>query len=265
MGANFSAIGANFRLGITLAFTNRADQIGMVLVYLTLMLVFFGIFSVFPVDELGVPGLTRDHLWWYTAVTEVIVVGSQGAGMELSRIIGDGQITTHMQRPANMMASITARMLGLVLVNVMILSLTGWACLSLVSDIPCPVSMTELPVFLFSVMIGCSIFLTCGYMVSMLEVLGPYSRPTNWILSKVMFTAGGIFFPVLLFPEPVRSIANLTPFPSILAAPGNFALDIVTHDTVTSIAMQIVWLAALVGLAMLAERRMINHVLVTGD
>lgn len=265
MRANSGAIWANFRLGLHLAMTNRADQVGMVLVYLTLMLVFFGIFSVFPVDELGIPGLTSDHLWWYTAITEVIVVGSQGAGLELARIIGDGQITTHMQRPVHMMASITARMLGLVLVNVMILGFIGWLCLSLIADIPCPISMTELPLFLLSVMIGCVIFLICGYMISMLEILGPYSRPTNWILSKVMFTVGGIFFPVLLFPEPLRSIANLTPFPSILAAPGNFALDIIAHESTASIATQIIWLAILIGLAVFAERRMVNHVLVMGD
>ncbi|MBL8993596.1 MAG: hypothetical protein JNM63_09665, partial [Spirochaetia bacterium] len=98
-----------------------------------------------------------------------------------------------------------------------------------------------------------------------LEVLGPYSRPSGWIISKFIFTFGGLFFPVILFPPILEQVARFTPFPSVIFVPGSFLLGLPVSRVLVGVAEQALWLTVMLLAAILAERFMLRRVLEKGE
>ncbi len=177
---------ANFQLGIRLTLNNRSDLGSAMLVYAVLLMVFHAVFSVFPMDELGHPELTAGHLLWYLAVTEIVVVASQGNERELGNLIADGQITTLMQRPHRMMGLLLSRLMGNVFVCIVTFSAIALIAVPWMTGVAMPMSVSRVPLFMVSVVISTLIFILCGYIVGTTEVLGPYSRPMSWIMNKLI-------------------------------------------------------------------------------
>jgi ABC-2 type transport system permease protein len=260
-----SAYWANFRLGASMMVGDRADLISTIFIYLVLLTVFYAIFKVLPVNELGNPAITRGHLMWYFAITEIIVMSSQGNEREFGKLISEGQLTTLMQRPGNMMGLLLARVGGNACMHILILLMIGFCILSLCSDVALPISWTMLPLFFASTVMGVMIFILIGYITGTLEVLGPYSRPANWITNKLIFSFGGLFFPVLFFPQIMQKILAFTPFPSIIGMPGNFMLLQDHNQLLLGFVKQIFWLMAVGYAAICAERRMMRYVLIKGE
>lgn len=256
---------ANFQLGIRLTLNNRSDMCSVMVIYGVLLLVFHAVFSAFPMDELGHPELTAGHLLWYLAATELVIVSAQGNERELGNLIADGQITTLMQRPHHMMGLLLARLMGNVLICAVTFAAMALIIVPLLTGIAMPMAVSHVPLFAVSVALGAMIFILCGYAVSTIEVLGPYSRPMGWIMNKLIMALGGLFFPVMFYPEFLRNLLAFTPFPAIIAVPGNFMLlqsdDVILHG----LLQQFMWLGIMVAIAALAERRMVRHVMVKGD
>lgn len=255
----------NFVLGAKLAWNDRTDLFSTILIYAVLMIVFNAIYSVFPLHELGHPDLTLSHLLWYFAITEIIIVSVQGSERELGRLIAEGQITTLIQRPISLMGLTQTRMLGYVCVNAVVLILFALLMIPVLTGSWLPVPVETIPLLLVSLLLGIAMFLTLGYTVGTIEIHGPYSRPVGWILNKILFTFGGLFFPVLFFPPLLQKITWLTPFPAIITVPGNFVLVQDMHTHLVGIGHQMLWLFVLLGVAKLAEYKMIQTVLTRGD
>ena len=73
-----------------------------------------------------------------------------------------------------------------------------------------------------------------------------------------MITAGllcGLYLPVPWFPDWLRTIATWSPFPSMLQQPIDIlAGRVVGADIATSLAIQVFWVAALLGLGQVVLR-----------
>ena len=261
----FHAYIGNFLLGARLAWNDRTDLFSTLLIYTTLMTVFNAIYSVFPLQELGHPDLTHGHLLWYFAITEIVIVSVQGSERELGRLIAEGQITTLIQRPLSLIGLTQTRMLGYVCVNAGVLILFALLTVPFLTGLAIPMPVEALPLLVLSILLGIILFLMLGYAVCTIEIFGPYSRPVGWILNKIIFTFGGLFFPVMFFPELLQKITWLTPFPAIITVLGNFVLVQDMHIHLIGIGHQLVWLLVLCGVAKLAEYKMIQTVLTRGD
>ena len=256
---------ASFRLGAHLAMTERSDFISMIATYTVLVLIFASVYAIMPVKELGRADITQDHLLWYFAITEIVVVCSLGNRRELGRQIGDGNLTILIQRPGSMTGLLLARLIGNSFVNMAALGLYAVLLLSGLLHIPCPLSIVCLPLLFISILAGISLYLSMDHMIGMLEIFGPYSQPSAMILGKLVFTLGGLFFPVIFYPDTLQSIVWLTPFPAVITTPGSFMLNPTTTQIAQHIAHQIIWLTLIISLMGLLEQRLIKRVLVTGD
>lgn len=256
---------ASFWVGIRLTMGNHSDLLSAVIVYCTLLAVFHAIFAAFPMAELGNHGITAAHLLWYLAVTEIVVVSSQGNERELGGLIAEGQITSLMQRPRSMMGLLLARLMGNIIVCAGIFACIALVAVPAVTHTVPPIAIDRLPLFFVSVAMGTMIFILFGYTVSTIEILGPYSRPIGWIVNKMIMALGGLFFPVIFFPQILQKILAFTPFPAVISVPGNFML--LQDDAVIrhGLMQQIFWLIIMLFIAMTAQRRMIRHVMIKGD
>ncbi|MDB5477587.1 MAG: hypothetical protein JWM96_82 [Alphaproteobacteria bacterium] len=259
------AYSASFRMGVKLCLSDRADLFSTVLIYGTLLVVFDAIYRVMPIEQLGRADITRAHLLWYFVTTEIIVVSVQGYEREFGRLIAEGMLTTMLQRPGNMMGLLLTRIFGTVFMNSIFVSGFALCIAPLLTGTGFPVPPVFIPLFILSVFMGVVIFLLTGYCVGMLEILGPYSRPFNWMVNKLIFTFGGLFFPVIFFPKILQVIVHFTPCPAVISVPGNFMLNPTWAQVRQGLLEQILWVFIMAVFAAQMEKRLITRVLVKGD
>jgi len=67
------AYAASFAAGFRQAFHNRTDLVSVLVVYAVLLVIFWSIYGIMPIAELGMPGLTREKLMAYFAMTEAVI------------------------------------------------------------------------------------------------------------------------------------------------------------------------------------------------
>lgn len=256
---------ANFKLGFVMMIRDKPDMISTAFIFIVLLMVFDGIFSVLPIQEIAGMHITNGHLLWYVSITEIIVMSSQGNERELGNQIADGHLTTMMQRPGNMMGLLLARVFGNAAAHVLLLSIVAVCLVPLCTNTSFPMQLIYLPLLIFAIVLSIILFILIGYITGTLEIHGPYSRPMNWITNKLIFTFGGLFFPVIFFPQFLQKAVLFTPFPATLGIAGNFMLIQNTGTLLAGIAQQILWIFLILQVAFWAERRMISHVLKNGD
>lgn len=252
-------------IGWRMAWQAKTNLFSTGLTYAVLLATFCGVYRIIPMHELGRPDLQWQHLLWYFAMAEIIIVSVQGNERDLARLIMDGQLISLAQRPGQILVMVLARSFGLILAKISVLMLMAMTLLPLVLHMAWPLSLLHTLCLLPTMICAAIIFLLLGYMTSMLEVFGPYSRPFGWILNKIIFTCGGLLFPILFYPPLVRHLVQFTPAPSIVFATGQFMLHPTGHDLIQMMMLQIFWLLLLLGLALLAQRKMLHHILTHGD
>lgn len=256
---------ACFRAGLKEAFANRSSLATTLLVYVTLMVLFQNIFRIFPVDELNLEGLVWEHLLWYFAVTEMIVVSVQGNERLLARQIAEDGLAAHMARPGSMLGRFMAQGAGSVAANMCVIFLCAVLLLPLLTGGRPQMTFMEMPVFFLSVFLGMAIIMLLGYCISTVEIHGPYSRPFAWIISKLIFTFGGLFFPVLFFPEWLKTVLLFTPFPSTIGAAGSMMLPTPASANIEALFQQILWVCVTFLLTLHCQKRLFQKVMRDGD
>jgi len=258
------AYGAAFRFGLQQARRDKAELVGSFTTYALLLCIFSSVYAIMPIYELGVPHLTPAHLLWYFAVAECVIMGCPGLAT-FGREIADGKLTEFLQRPTHVPAFVLARLVGFHTLLSLMLLLFAAVVLPLVFAAPSPMPLVHLPLFLLSLWLGLVLMELMGYVLSTLEIVGPYSKPMSWIVGKFVFAFGGLFFPVSFFPPLLRDVAMLTPFPAVIFMPGQFMLTNDLAVLLQGMAQQIFWLFALWGLVLFTNARMTQRVLQQGE
>jgi ABC-2 type transport system permease protein len=256
---------SSFYMGYKTSITDRTDYISMTVVYGCLLIIMSSIFKIMPIHELMRPDITAQHFIWYFAMTEIVIVGMQGNHRQFGYMIADGELTTLMRRPGQMMGLLMARFLGNCLVNMLTLLAFAIIALWAIGGTAPPMNFYHLPLLFISLIMGMTLYLTIGYMTSMMEIFGSYSSSMSLVMGKFVFTFGGLFFPVIFFPDIVKKFVFFTPFPSVIFAPAQFMLNPTMHDIVSALAQQVFWLTALISLALYLEKKLVHHVLENGD
>lgn len=256
---------ASFYMGWRTAVRDRAGLITSALILLILITLFNTIYRGMALSSFGHAELTHDQLLWYLVVTEAIVLAARGNERAFGQMISEGALTTLLHRPCRMMPLVLSRLVGDSLPCFFMLLVLGFGIVSLITGTMLPVSLALLPVMVLSALIGLVMFLLCGYMLGTIEVHGPYSKPLNWINGKLMYTFGGLLFPVLLFPGFIQHAVTFTPYPSILGAAANFMLLHERGALLHGVMVQLGWCITLIVMASWVQRRMLEIVLTKGD
>lgn len=260
---------AHFAHGWHTAWNNRSDLVTSIIMYIVLLAVFGSVFRIMPIHELGFATITAHHLMWYVAATELVIVASNGGHRDMGSLIAEGQLTIALRRPVHLVGMVFARVMGEAMLQACVLTIVAFIALQCVSGVAIPITLNQAifyaPLFMVSFTLAMSILMVLGFMVGFLEVYGPHSRSASWIVMKVVFTFGGLFFPILFFPKWLQTIVYLTPAPAILFIPAQFMLEPSLADIIKGLGLQVIWLVVLIGACAMVERRITRHVLTVGD
>ncbi|HEY74480.1 MAG TPA: ABC transporter permease, partial [Thermoflexia bacterium] len=87
--------------------------------------------------------------------------------------------------------------------------------------------------------------------------------PAFWIYQKLLFTVGGLFLPLEMFPDWLRRVAEWLPFQFITYVPARAFVDFDTEFVLRAVAGQVIYIAIFAALMMLvwrrAQRRLVVH------
>jgi ABC-2 type transport system permease protein len=88
--------------------------------------------------------------------------------------------------------------------------------------------------------------------------------PVFWIYQKLLFTVGGLFLPLEMFPEQLQQVARWLPFQFITYAPARAFVAFEPDFVLPAVTGQVVYIAGLSALVALVWRRAQQRLVVHG-
>jgi len=232
------------------------------------MVLFMGVFMALWSTAFGVrggnalAGYTLVDIVWYLAMTETITLSSSRSFIEISEAVKSGDLAYTLTRPISYPFFQVANSLGDSVPRFFLNFVTATAVVTLGVGMGAG-SWQGLLAFwgmaALALILDALIAVLIGLMAFWMEEV----MPIFWIYQKLLFTVGGLFLPLELFPAWLKRVADWLPFRFVANAPARafvaFDLNEVTHAALGQVTYILV-LALVVGLVWrIAQRRMVVH------
>jgi ABC-2 type transport system permease protein len=199
---------------------------------------------------------------WYLAMTETIVLSSSRVFVEISTDVKAGNLAYTLARPLSYPWYQVANSLGNSAPRFLLNLLTG----ALVAGVGMGLVGGSLPgVLAFVGMAALALLLDAlvAVLIGLLAFWIEEVMPVYWIYQKLLFTVGGMFLPLEMFPGWLRRASEWLPFQFITYVPARAFVAFEPGFVLRAVVGQVVYIAISVGLVMLvwerAQRRMVVH------
>lgn len=207
------------RIGARQALSERGELFGRAAFFVVMLGVFSALWRA--VDRL--PGVaSAEQLVWYLAATEWIFFSAPQLHAEVQEEVRSGDVELRAMRPVSYPGALFARALGALCVRAPVLGLVALATGTMFTGTAPSASLLlgtgVLGVFASALL--ASFYVALGILAFW---LGDVS-PLFWLWQKALFVLGGLMLPLSLYPGWFRSLAELSPFASMLYFPASFLL-----------------------------------------
>ena len=232
------------------------------------MVLFMGVFMALWSTAFGVSGRAElsgyrlAEMVWYLAMTETITLSTSRAFVEISEAVKAGDLAYTLARPLSYPFYQVANSLGNSVPRFALNLLTAAAVVGL--------GMREIagsPAGLAAFLGMAALALVLDSLIAVLIGLSAFwieeTMPAFWIYQKLLFTVGGLFLPLEMFPEGLRRAVAWLPFQFIAYAPARAFVAFEPGFVLRAVAGQIAYIVVLTALVVLvwaqAQRRMVIH------
>ena len=218
---------AKYRAVVAIAMRQAAAArvvfLGRAVFYVMLLLIYARIWQlVASQGSLGAFG--RTDLIWYLAVTEWIALSMPPVHTEIESDIRSGNIAYLLPRPVSYFWMRFAEGLGTLLTRMAVLGLFGFGfAFALGGGLPTG-GVLALICGALTAVVAATLNLVFYAMIGLSAFFIEDTSPVYWVWQKLSFVFGGLMFPLDMYPSALQKIANATPFPSLLYAPGRIAI-----------------------------------------
>jgi len=207
-------------------------------------------------------GYSLIQVVWYLAMTETVMLSTSRVFVEISEAVKTGDLAYTLARPLSYPLYQLANSLGnsapRLLLNLVTAGLVvGLGMQQLAGSLPGLLAFLGLAVL--ALVLDALIAVIIGLTAFWLEEV----MPIFWIYHKLLFTVGGLFLPLEMFPDWLRQVVAWLPFQFITYAParGFVAFDLAW--VLQAAAGQVAYIAVLGAIAALlwrlARRRLVVH------
>lgn len=136
----------------------------------------------------------------------------EGRIKEIEDEIRTGNIAYRMARPINFVLLNFCEILGIYLIRLPLLLCIGFGMIYLVTNQLPPIGIFQLPILLGLLLFSASFASLCMVFIGLSALYFYDSLPFYWIVQKCEYVLGGLFFPIIFYPEWFQKICLLTPF-----------------------------------------------------
>jgi ABC-2 type transport system permease protein len=200
---------------------------------------------------------------WYLVITETLVLSRPRIVQTIDAEVRGGDVAYRLTRPYSYPLYHLAGFLGDALVRLPINLLVGGAVAWLAVG---PPQITPAAALAAALSAACSLTL-----MGLLDVLIGVSAfwvedtlPVDWIYSKFVFTLGGMFLPLDLFPDWLAAISRVLPFASICYAPARLVVGFSGPLFAELLIAQLVWVVVIGVVVRLVFGRAVRRVVAHG-
>lgn len=214
------------------------------LFFLVILFTFFSLWRVIYGDRPALAGLTMAQTLWYLTFTETIELSKCRIYLTIQDEVKDGSVAYALNRPYSYNGFKTARAMGESVVKVVPVMILGFlAALFFVG--PLPGYFRALPFGLVLILGGLVLNTLWMLNIGLLAFWSEEVTPYYWIFQKLIFILGGMFFPIDLFPDWLRSIAKALPFAYSAYWPALTMVAFTPETFLTGLTGQLTYIALL--------------------
>lgn len=237
------------------ALAERAVLAGRVVFLGVILFIFSRVWeTVIGAGPVAIAGAGKTELIWYLAVTEWCVLSVPPSFLAIEAEVRSGDVACRLVRPVSYVGAQLAEAFGETALRLAVLgpAAAGFA-LVIAGGWPAEPSglLLALPLgvlsSVFAVLAMAAIGLSAFWIVD--------TSPVFWIWQKLAFLLGGLLLPLELYPDWLRALARLSPFPAMLWGPGRMAFGFAPGAAFATFLELAIWCAlAALGLAALSRR-----------
>lgn len=237
--ANLQKYAVLFKMSFLHTLRNYKLLIGLCIFEVTCLLIFGHIWKVASA-RIGVVNLDPKLLLWYIAFNEWILIAVPDIEMDIEYELKTGQLAYFLPRPISYLGSKIVEGTGALLLNMIVLGAVAFAFTYWWTGIlPFP-----MPSFVFAVFIGIlggmlSLVFTMAIGISAFFV--NEVEPWRWVWEKLLFVFGGLMLPLTVYPQWIQTLANWTPFPSILGGRSGLVFNFEFSHVAWIISALVIW------------------------
>lgn len=122
----------------------------------------------------------------------------------------------------------------------------------------------ELLLFLLSFLIGIAMLTLVSLIIALAAFLLEDSTFIRLMINKFYFIFGGLFFPLDLYPQRMKSIAQFLPFQYYLYAPAKFFSGGELGFFWSYFPLQVLWLGVLIGIVLAMGKTCMRRLEING-
>jgi ABC-2 type transport system permease protein len=208
-------------------------------------------------------GFGPRELVWYLAITEWSVLSVPPVFLAIEGEVRSGDVACRLVRPVGYVGAQISEAVGEAALRLAVLGPCA-ALFAFVLSGGFPADPRGLWLALPLGLIATLIAILCMAAIGLSAFWIVDTSPFFWIWQKLVFVLGGLLFPLELYPEWLRRVAHLSPFPLMCWAPGRMALGFAPRQALASGLEGILWVGLLCGLLAVMSRRARARLTVSG-
>lgn len=208
-------------------------------------------------------GFTINAMVWYLAAAETIALSLPQLSRRIDQEVRNGNVAYVLGRPCSYLLYNYAHYLGERLVRLALNGVVA-AAVALIFVGPPHFNWMGVIVWPLMVLLAISIEFACYFTIGLLAFWMEQTQLFALVFSQVTLVLGGVLIPLRIFPQPLRTIAQVLPFSSILYGP-SITLVHFTGDSFVALVFQQAWTLLGAGLLVLILYRVVlRHVNING-
>lgn len=197
--------------------------------FLIILFVFFSLWRVVYTGRATIAGLTMTQTLWYLTFNEAVELSRSRAFSNIQDEVKDGTIAYLLARPYAYASFKLARFLGESLVCVVPALVVEFLCAFALAGY-LPGYVRALPFGLLLIAGGIILGLQWQIIIGLPAFWTEEVSPFHWIVQKLVFIMGGMFFPIDFFPDWLQTVSKASPFAFAAYRP---AITMVRFDSST--------------------------------
>ena len=237
-----------------------ARAVQMVLFMGVFMALWSTAFAVSGSSELA--GFSLAEMVWYLAMTETVALSTSRIFMDISEQVKAGDLAYTLARPLSYPFFQIANSLGGSAPRFVLNLLTG-AVVVAVGLRQVTGSLPGLAAFLGVAALALLLDALMAVLIGLAAFWIEEVNPIYWIYSKLLFTVGGLFLPLEMFPTWLQRAVRWLPFQYITYVPARTFVRFEPAFVAQAVIGQLIYVALLAGAVLLvwraAQRRMVIH------
>lgn len=214
-------------------------------------------------DGSDMAGFTAGQMVWYLMVTESLTLSRPAIEGAITEDVKSGNIAYQLIRPYGYVGYYLSLAMGEFLLRWPVNLLTGAMLAMWFVGTP-----FQLGVYILLGLLSALGGAVLGFLLTIGLALTAFwveeNRPFFWIYSKLVFTLGGLFVPVEVYPAWLRTVAARLPFEYMVSGPARLFVQFEWAFWRRIVWGQAMWLVVLLGVVWLLYRAGVKRVHVHG-